>query len=86
VEDGVILPPDPLVELEDYDRLKHPAFRMDKEQLWDIGQRICEKLLERINLRLLALTVQTWHVHYVVPATPIPLSTIVKETKETVRF
>jgi len=86
VEDGVILPPDPLVELEDYASLKHPVFRMEREQLWDIGQRICEKLLERINLRLLALTVQTWHVHYVVPATTIPLSTIVKETKETVRF
>ncbi len=72
--------------MADYDRLKHPVFRFHPDQLFDVGQRICDKLLERLQLRLLALTVQTWHIHYVAPATTIPLSTVVKETKESVRF
>ncbi|MFO0813238.1 MAG: hypothetical protein U0796_08475 [Gemmatales bacterium] len=86
VEDGVIMPADAMLELADASRLKHPVYLLKPDQLWNVGKRICQKLLERINLRLLALTVETWHVHYVVPATTIALSDIVKQTKETVRF
>lgn len=86
VDEGIIKPPNALLRLADESSMNHPAFLFQEDALLGVGQRICEKLLERNNLRLLALTIQTWHVHMVVPATRIQLAHIVKETKESARF
>lgn len=86
VEDGIVMPPEPMLELAEYDRLAYPPFHFDKQQLLSIGQMICESLHERLKLRLLALTVQTWHIHFVMPATTILLPQVVKCVKDAVRY
>jgi hypothetical protein len=75
VDHGQLLPAEPLRELADYDLLKHPPMFLPKDQLLDLGGSICESLHQRLGLRLLAFTVQIWHVHYVVPATAVNLRT-----------
>lgn len=86
VDDGVICPPDPEVEAADRARMKHPPFRFDRANLLDVGVMIGESLVSRLNLTLLAMTVQTWHVHVVIPATPHDVSDVVKCLKDAVRY
>jgi len=37
VEDGIIFPPDPVLEIADRARMKHPAYLFPRERLFDIG-------------------------------------------------
>jgi hypothetical protein len=86
VDAGRILPPDPVLEAADLRRMKHPPFLFSKAQLYDVGRLIGESLTARLHLPLLALSVGTWHVHYVAGQTRQPISTLVKCAKEAVRY
>jgi hypothetical protein len=86
VDDGVIFPSDPGLEATDRQRMKHPVFLFDPGQFLAIGEMIGGSLRERLGLRLLALTVQTWHVHTVVAATKHPVERIVKCVKDAARW
>ncbi|MBL8822801.1 MAG: hypothetical protein JNJ77_09460 [Planctomycetia bacterium] len=86
VDQGILWPEDPLLELADYQRLKHEPFRFAKDQLFLVGEMICSQLWQRMQIRLLALTVRTWHIHVVLPATTINIAKLMKCVKESVRF
>ena len=86
VEDGQVLPHDPLLQLQEFARLKYEPYLFAKPQLLAIGSMILESLDERLQLRPLALTIQTWHIHLVIPATTHTLPVIVKCFKDAVRY
>jgi len=48
VENGVICPPDPVLEAADMARMKHPPFRFDHSRLIDVGAMIGESLSSRL--------------------------------------
>src|SRR5262245_18986569 len=70
VDDGVVYPADPILEANDFQRMNHDVFRFASTDLSRIGQAMGESLIARLEQRIFALTVQTWHVHFVVGATP----------------
>ncbi len=86
VDEGIVYPPDPILEANDEQRMKHAAFRFAARDLMRIGQLIGESLVARKQQQILAMTVQTWHVHYVVSATRVPISDVVKCAKDAARF
>ena len=86
VDDGKVLPPDPVLESADRARMKHPIFTFHPDVLFDVGQSVGDSLIARLELTILALTVQTWHVHLVVGATSKPLSDVVKCAKDAARW
>lgn len=85
VDDGVVLPADPVLESQDRWRMKHPPYQFQQEQLLHVGDHLGRGLIDQLKVRLFALTVQSWHVHYVVGPTPVDIATIVKTAKERVR-
>ena len=86
VDEGRVLPPDPVLESAERARMKHSAFTFDPDQLFSVGQAIGESLTSRLKLTILALTVQTWHVHVVIGATSKPLPDVVKCAKDAARW
>ncbi len=86
IEDGVLVPPDPILESNDARRTAHPAFRFDRDQQRSVGQMIGDALVDRLDLVILALTVQTWHVHFVIGATRHDIGVVVKCAKDAVRY
>ena len=86
VDDGRVLPPCPKLEAADAARLKHTPYYFDEDRLTDIGQMIGDSLTTRKQVRLLALTVATWHTHLVIGATRHDLGDVVKCAKDAVRY
>lgn len=86
VDDGVIMPPDPVLESRDALRMNHPPFRFDRKQLISVGVMIGTSLTERLNVSILALTVQTWHAHFVIAATQHDIGAVVKCAKDAARY
>jgi hypothetical protein len=86
VDDGVIYPPDPEMEAVDRTSMKHSRFLFVLAQCQEIGRWIGESLTERLKLRIGALTVQPWHVHFVAGATDEPAALIIKCAKDAVRW
>jgi hypothetical protein len=86
VDDGKILPADPELEAADRVRMKHDMFRFALEDLSAVGTFIGLSLQSRLQQRVLALTVQTWHVHFVVASSPHLPPVVVKCAKEAVRY
>ncbi len=86
VDDGVIYPPNPELEDADRVRLKHPVFRLPTDQLMNVGQWIGQSLIQRLEQQILAMTVQTWHVHFVIKATSVPVGRVIKCAKDAVRW
>lgn len=86
VENGVVYPPDPGRELCDHARLKHPPFRFSPNVTLDVGSMIGESLIQRTGVAILALTVQPWHVHFVIGPTNRDVADVVKCAKDAVRW
>ncbi len=86
VDDGVIFPADPSLEAADRGRLKHPPYRFSPLQLFNVGGMIGRALIERLNVTVLALTVQSWHVHLVIGDTTHSVGAVVKCAKDAVRW
>ncbi len=86
VEDGKILPFDPKLQAADRQRMKHSPFRFEADQLHAIGAMIGASLQTRLRQRILALTVQNWHVHLVVAASAYGTAEVMKCAKEAVRY
>ena len=86
VDDGALKPPSAKLEAADRAKLKHPSYSFPEERLLSIGQAIGDSVVTRVEQRIYALTVQTWHVHIVIAATAIPLSAVVKCAKDAVRW
>jgi hypothetical protein len=86
VDEGRLYPADPELESADRERLKHLPFTFGESQLLSIGQSIGDSLQSRLYQRILAMTVQTWHVHFVVSDSDVPIADVVKCAKEAVRY
>jgi hypothetical protein len=84
--DGQIWPPDPILKSADAKRMKYPTFLFERSQLYAIGEEIGKSLIDREHQRILALTVQTWHVHFVVAESDVPVARVVKCAKDAVRW
>jgi hypothetical protein len=86
IDEGRLMPPDPVLEDADRERLAHPVFLIPKEDLYDAGECLGRELIARMDLRIWALTMQTWHTHFVIAPTAHPLPDIVKLAKAAVRL
>ena len=86
VEDNVTYPPNLILEEGDRKRMKHPAFMFASQDLFRIGEMIGKSLKERLGQRILAMTVQRWHVHFVVMASEVDIPKIAKCAKDAVRW
>jgi hypothetical protein len=86
IDDGILMPPDPDLEHSDRQRMAHDVFLFDVAELQRIGNMVGASLNERLSQRILALAVQTWHVHFVVVASPHSHADIVRCAKEAVRY
>ena len=86
VDDGIIMPAEPTLELADRRRLKRAPFLFSEGDRIQIGQFIGDSLQSRINQQILVLSVESWHVHLVVGATSEPVSRVVKCAKDAVRW
>lgn len=86
VDDGVIMPPDPPLEVLDRERMKYEVYRFDSQRLLEIGNAIGMALRERQGQAILALTVQTWHVHFVIGTTSFGIDQVVKCAKDAARY
>jgi len=86
VDDGKVLPCDPSLNAMDAGRLKHPPFYFARSIRHGVGQAIGESLQSRLDLRILAMCVQSWHSHIVVPATHHDIAKVVKCAKDAVRW
>jgi len=86
IEDGKLMPPNPVLETHDRLSMPHDPLLFPRADLLRIGTMIGTSLRSRLDLRILALTVQIWHVHFVVVATEHPIAKVVKCAKDAVRW
>ena len=86
IEDGRLMPPDPVLERDDRDRMKGELFLFCKADLHCVGAAIGESLIERKDALIYALTVQTWHIHFVIASARHPVADIAKCAKDAVRW
>jgi len=86
VEDGRILPPNPELHAADAARLKHPPFTFPPDRLLGTAEAIARSLVDRKQQRVLAIAMQTWHVHVLVAATTVAVPDLVKCLKDAARY
>jgi hypothetical protein len=86
VEDGIPWPPNPYIEENDRRRMKHEPFLFDSRRLLGIGTFIGNSLRQRLGLRIAAMTVQVWHVHFIVGPTDHLPPVVAKCAKDAVRW
>lgn len=86
VDEGRTFPARPELEAADRRRLKHDPFMFELPQLREVGSMIGNSLIGRLQQRIRALTVQAWHVHFVVDSSPTPIADVVRIAKEAVRY
>jgi len=86
VDDGIVMPPDPPLEARDKLTMKYEPFYFDQADLLHVGEMIGESLIARLEQKMLALTVQRWHVHFVVVGTEVSVPRVVKCAKDAVRW
>ncbi len=85
-DQGRTWPPNPILEAADRTRMKHDPFLFRCDQFLAIGDRIGRELIKRLELHILAMTVQAWHVHFVVAATTVKPPKIAKCAKDAGRW
>jgi hypothetical protein len=86
VDDGTIFPANPTLEAADRARMRHAPFVLAPDELLRVGALVGESLQSRLKQRLLAMAVQTWHLHCVVAASDEQPPMIVKCAKDAVRW
>lgn len=86
VDDGIIFPPNPILEDADRRRMKHSPYLFDCDRLHEAGGYIGESLTTRLEFPLYALCINTWHVHFVIGPTCHTLGDVAKCAKDAVRY
>ena len=84
VAKGAVMAPDLALEAADRGRLRYPPFAFPGAQRPKAGACIGRAILE-MGGQVHALHVGRWHMHFVIGYMQVPLSEIVKATKEAVR-
>jgi len=86
IEDGRLMPHNPPLEAHDLRALKFPPFTFDRHQWSAVGQWIGDALRTSLARHVVALTVQSWHVHFMVDLRDCDVARIVKCAKDAVRW
>lgn len=86
IDAGKLMPPNPSLENADRRRMKFPEYQFSDAQRLVVGNYLGEGLLRERCLRIFALTVRSWHVHFVVGATKVQFGEIAKCAKDSVRY
>jgi REP element-mobilizing transposase RayT len=86
VDDGKTMPPSPPLEWSDRRTMKHPPYTFPADKFELIGELIGESLRNRIDTAILAMTIQSWHIHMVIGPTRHPIADVVKCAKDAVRY
>ena len=85
VEQGVILPAEPIWDETDRDPTDASPLLFTREQSLYVGKLIGTSLREQLGVRCWALAVQTWYAHLVIAATGEPIDRMVHCTDQAVR-
>jgi hypothetical protein len=83
---GTTRPPDPIREILDEQLMKHGVFKFSKAERLEAGQAMVDSLRTRLDVRVYALCVQSWHSHFVTSGCDHPIPQIVKCAKDAVRW
>jgi len=86
VDDGIVFPPDAVLEARDQVRLNEQPFYFGQSDRVAVGEAIGRALIDRMNVRVLALCVQSWHSHFVISDTDRDLADVVKCAKDAARW
>jgi len=86
VDDGMVFPPDPVLEAADRLRMKYPVYLLPAGAWRQVGDWIGAALRQRSQVSIHALFVGTWHAHVVVGANRFSPSALVKCMKDAVRW
>jgi hypothetical protein len=86
VDDGIIFPPDPVLESNDRARMKHDPYFFEPHQWFDIGQAIGQSLIERLSMRIYSMTIQSWHGHLLIGSTRHHIADVIKCAKDAARW
>ena len=86
VDGGRVMPAAPRLAAADARRMKHEPFAFAGDDLLPVGAMLGESLTTRKRVPLLALTVSTWHVHFVIGPTRHDIGDVVKCSKDAVRY
>jgi hypothetical protein len=86
VRDGVIFPENPELEAIDRAAMKHEPYLFPREKWLEIGQAMGDSLRERLDVRIYALTIQSWHSHGVIGSTRHHIADVIKCLKDAVRW
>jgi REP element-mobilizing transposase RayT len=86
IDDAILMPPDPVIERNDRERMPHPPFLFVADSLLTIGDAIGTSLRQRLDVMTLAFTIQTWHIHLLVGPTQLRIDQIVKCAKDAARY
>jgi hypothetical protein len=86
VDEGLLQPPAPSLEEHDRELLLHDPWEFHFDTLIPIGESIGKNLQKRLNVVVLALTVQQRHSHFVIAQSDEPIGDIVKCAKDAARW
>lgn len=84
VDQGIVFPAAPHIQLADRRRLKHPPFLFPPMQQ-SAAVEFCTSAMKSLGTAPLALHIGSWHVHIVIPYLHVPLPAIVKTVKDGIR-
>ena len=86
VDEGIVHPPDPVLEAADRLRLKHDPLFFARGLRHRVGRAMGESYRTRIGGKIYAMTVCSWHVHVVIGPAPASLALQAKCLKDAVRW
>jgi hypothetical protein len=86
VDHGKLMPARPPLEAADRNRMKHPEYEFADDRRLDVGTWLGEQLIGKHGQTIWALAVRSWHVHFIVAPSRVPVAEIAKSAKEGVRY
>ncbi|MEW4489806.1 hypothetical protein AB1L42_17115 [Thalassoglobus sp. JC818] len=86
VQHGQVYSENPQLEASDRARMKHAPFYFDEDQWFEIGDKIGTQLTQRSDVKILAMAIRSWHVHFLVSASCHEPGVIAKCAKDAVRY
>jgi hypothetical protein len=86
VDNGITFPPDPILEAHDQATMKEPPYLFAATDRLSVGEAIGQSLIDRLDLHVLALCVESWHCHFVIGPTEHDIAKVVKCAKDAARW
>jgi hypothetical protein len=86
VDNGIIFPADPALKEYDSNHMKHEPYYFPRGKWMDLGQAMGIALRDRMDARIYAWTVQSWHAHGVIGSTRKDIADVIKCVKDAARW